>query len=81
MKILIAADCYKWNNGGITASTLSLCAALRREGHEVKVLSLSGSHQSFREAYSLGIMNGLKERSKDHTYEIKASKTEIQIYS
>ena len=49
MKILIATDCYKFNTGGITASVLALCAELRREGHEVKVLSPSNSHKSFRD--------------------------------
>ena len=49
MKVLIATDCYKRNTGGITASVLSLCAGLRRKGHEVKVLSPSGSHKSFRD--------------------------------
>lgn len=49
MKILVATDCYKFNTGGITASVLALCTGLRRKGHEVKVLSPSNSHKSFRD--------------------------------
>ncbi|MBQ6907827.1 MAG: glycosyltransferase [Clostridia bacterium] len=49
MKILIATDGYKFNTGGITASVLALCSGLRKKGHEVKVLSPSGSHKSFRD--------------------------------
>ena len=49
MKILIATDGYKFNTGGITASVLALCSGLRKKGHEVKVLSPSSSHKSFRD--------------------------------
>ena len=49
MKILIATDCYKWNTGGITASVLALCKGLRRKGHDVRVLSPSNNHKSFRD--------------------------------
>ena len=49
MKILIATDGYKFNTGGITASVLALCSGLRKKGHEVKVLSPSSSHRSFRD--------------------------------
>ncbi len=49
MKILIATDCYRFNTGGITASVLALCAGLRRRGHEVRTLSLSDRHKSFRD--------------------------------
>lgn len=49
MKILIATDSYKFNTGGITASVLALCSGLRKKGHEVKVLSPSSSHKSFRD--------------------------------
>lgn len=49
MKILISTDCYLYNTGGITASVLSLCAGLRRRGHEVRTLSLSNSGRSFRD--------------------------------
>ena len=48
MKILISTDCYLFNVGGVTASILALSAGLRRLGHEVKTLSLSNTHQSFR---------------------------------
>ena len=49
MKILIATDSYKFNTGGITASVLALCSGLRKKGYEVKVLSPSSSHKSFRD--------------------------------
>ena len=49
MKILISTDCYLFNTGGITASVLALCTGLRRLGHEVRTLSLSNCHKSFRD--------------------------------
>ena len=49
MKILIATDAYKQNTGGVTASVLSLCAGLRRLGHEVKILSPASCHKSLRD--------------------------------
>ena len=49
MKILITTDCYLFHVGGITASVLALCTGLRRLGHEVKTLSLSDCHKSFRD--------------------------------
>jgi len=49
MKILMATDCYKLNTNGITTSVLALNSGLRRRGHEVKTLSLSDNHQSFRD--------------------------------
>lgn len=49
MKILIATDCYKYSMNGVTTSILALCSGYRRRGHEVKVLSLSYRHLSFRE--------------------------------
>ncbi|MDO5132943.1 MAG: glycosyltransferase [Eubacteriales bacterium] len=48
MKILIASDCYTNNTNGVTTSILALSSALRRLGHEVKILSLSDSSRSFR---------------------------------
>ena len=48
MKVLVATDCYVFNMGGVTASVLALCTGLRRCGHEVKVLTLSNKHHSFR---------------------------------
>ena len=48
MKILIATDFYIHNLGGVTTSVLALCAGLRVQGHEVKILTLSDRHVSFR---------------------------------
>ena len=48
LKILIATDCYVHNMGGVTASVLALCAGLRRQGHEVRVLSLANANRSCR---------------------------------
>ncbi|MBO7676603.1 MAG: glycosyltransferase, partial [Erysipelotrichaceae bacterium] len=49
MKILIATDFYIHNLGGVTTSILALCAGLRSQGHEVKILTLSDRHESFRD--------------------------------
>ena len=49
MKILISTDCYRFNVGGIAGSVLALSTGLRHLGHEVKTLSLSNCHQSFKD--------------------------------
>lgn len=48
MKILIASDSYKQING-VSNSVSLLVHGLRERGHEVKVLSLSLDHKSYRE--------------------------------
>lgn len=48
MKILIASDSYKQING-VSNSVSLLVHGLREQGHEVKVLSLSETHKSYRE--------------------------------
>ena len=49
MKILIATDCYLFNLGGITASILALSKGLRKQGHAVKILSLSNKFKSYKD--------------------------------
>ena len=49
MKILIATDFYLNNLGGVTTSLLALCSGLRRQGHDVRILTLSGNGQSYRD--------------------------------
>ena len=49
MKILITTDFYKHNLGGVMTSILALCAGLRTQGHEVRILTLSDHDASYRE--------------------------------
>ncbi|MCR5733751.1 MAG: glycosyltransferase [Lachnospiraceae bacterium] len=49
MKILITTDCNKNNVCGVTAVVIALSKGLRGLGHEVKILSLSDNHKSFKD--------------------------------
>ena len=49
MKILLASDVYKYYTSGVAKVVITLADALREEGHEVRVLSLSNTGKSFRE--------------------------------
>ena len=49
MKILIATDCYIHNLGGVATAILALSSGLRRQGHEVRTLTLSSSNHSYRD--------------------------------
>ena len=49
MKVLLATDCYVFQLGGIYNLILSLESGLREKGCEVKVLTLSNTHNSFRD--------------------------------
>ena len=52
MKILMASDCYIFQTGGITNVVLSLVRGLRKNGHDVRVLALSNSRESYKDDYS-----------------------------
>lgn len=52
MKILMASDCYIFQTGGVTNVVLSLVHGLRAKGHDVRVLALSDSSQSYKDDYS-----------------------------
>ncbi len=60
MKILLATDSYKQING-VSNSVGLLAQGLRERGHEVKVLSLSENHKSYREGddYYIGSMDAM----------------------
>ena len=49
MKILLVSDVYRYTTNGAAGVVVILADALRAEGHEVKVLSLSTTRESFRE--------------------------------
>ena len=49
MKILIASDSYKHQVNGIASSVTLLTDLLRERGHEVKTLSLSNTHTSYKD--------------------------------
>lgn len=46
MKILITTDWYEPAINGVVASVCALAQALRARGHEVRILTLSGTHHS-----------------------------------
>ncbi len=52
MKILMASDCYIFQTGGVTNVVLSLVRGLRKQGHDVRVLALSNSSQSYKDDYN-----------------------------
>ena len=49
MKILLLSDVYKYNTNGVAGVVVMLASTLRTMGHDVKVLSLSTTRESFRE--------------------------------
>ena len=49
MKILLVSDAYRYTTNGAAGVVVILADALRAEGYDVKVLSLSTSRNSFRE--------------------------------
>ena len=49
MKILITTDWYRPVINGVVTSVVNLADGLRRMGHEVRILTLSGSHRTYRE--------------------------------
>ena len=50
MKILITTDWYKPIINGVVTSVLNLKKELEERGHEVRVLTLSRSYESYKEA-------------------------------
>ena len=48
MKILITSDWYQPVINGVVTSVVNLSDSLRAMGHEVRILTLSGSHRSYR---------------------------------
>lgn len=48
MKILITTDCYEPVINGVVTSVVNLAAGLSAQGHEVRILTLSGDHHSRR---------------------------------
>lgn len=52
MKILMASDCYIYQTGGVTNVVLSLVRGLRKNGHDVRVLALSNSSESYKDDYN-----------------------------
>jgi len=49
MKILITTDLYVQNVNGVVRSTLNLADELKRQGHEVKILTLGQRKRSYEE--------------------------------
>ena len=49
MKVLITTDWYSPVVNGVVFSVVLLKRELERLGHEVRVVTLSGSHRSYRE--------------------------------
>ena len=49
MKILITSDLYLVGTNGVVTSIKNLKDALERRGHEVKVISISDKHKSYRD--------------------------------
>lgn len=49
MKVLITTDWYKPNINGVVTSVLNLADELTRMGHDVRILTLSRSTESYRE--------------------------------
>lgn len=47
MKILITTDWYKPVINGVVTSVINLKNELKRNGHEVKILTLSQGHHSY----------------------------------
>lgn len=47
MKVLITTDWYKPVINGVVTSVINLAQGLRALGHEVKILTLSGTHRSY----------------------------------
>lgn len=60
MKILIATDSYTQING-VTNSIMLLTEGLREKGHEVKILTLSEDHRSYKDGdeYYIGSVDAL----------------------
>lgn len=56
MKILITSDLYKPLVNGVVTSVVNLKEGLERDGHEVRILTLSGTHHSMKvdNVYYLG---------------------------
>lgn len=48
----MASDCYIYQTGGIANVVLSLTHGLREQGHDVRVLALSNSKESYKDDYS-----------------------------
>ncbi len=53
MKILITTDWYKPIVNGVVTSVLNLKKELEERGHEVRVLTLSRDHHSYRRKWNL----------------------------
>ncbi len=49
MKILITTDLYTVDTNGVVTSVKNLCDELRKDGHEVKILTLSETQKSRKE--------------------------------
>lgn len=49
MKILITSDLYLPSVNGVVTSVLNLIEELEKKGHEVRVLTISSGHHSYRE--------------------------------
>lgn len=51
MKVLITTELYKGTVNGVVTSIKNLEAELRAQGHEVRIMSVSDRHESYREGY------------------------------
>lgn len=62
MKILVTTDVYKSSVNGVVTSVKNLIAGLEKDGHEVRVLTLSDSGRSYREGnvYYMGSFSAEK---------------------
>lgn len=49
MKILITTDLYKVTTNGVVTSIRNLMEELEKKGHEIRVLTFSESHESYKE--------------------------------
>lgn len=49
MKILITSDTYSPMVNGVVTSTINLCKELRKQGHDVRILTLSSNGKSYLE--------------------------------
>lgn len=60
MKILITSDLYKPLVNGVVTSVVNLKEGLEKDGHEVRILTLSGTHHSMKvgNVYYLGSIDG-----------------------
>ena len=64
MKILLTSDWYKPIVNGVVTSVVNLKKELEERGHEVKVLTLSPTYESYRKenVYYIKSLNDLSQR-------------------